>query len=85
MKMKSFSVCKKRYYAEDPFYTAYRTVPRLNNTVPYRLALLLYFLYCTVSRRDGTVRCGISTAYRQSLHRTKDECGPNQSLISLLS
>lgn len=66
-KMKSCSVCKKRYYAGEPFNPAYRTVPRLNNTVPYRLALLVFFLYRLVPRRYGTVRYGIDTAYRQSL------------------
>jgi hypothetical protein len=68
--MISFSVYNKRYYAGEPFDTAYRTVPRLNNTVPYRLALLLFFLYRLVSGRDGTVRYGIGTAYRQSLYWT---------------
>ena len=51
-----------------PFHTAYRTVPRLSNTVPYRLALLIFSLYRLVPRRDGTVRYGIGTAYRQSLN-----------------
>ena len=43
------------------------TVPPLFNTVPYRLALLIFFQYRTVPRRYGTVRYGIYIAYRQSL------------------
>ena len=50
-----------------PSHTAYRTVPRVINTVPSRLALLNFFQYRTVSVRYGTVRYGIIIAYRQSL------------------
>ncbi|CAF1435509.1 unnamed protein product, partial [Adineta ricciae] len=56
--------------------TAYRTVPWLIHTVPYRGLSIPYrtvppyfffFLYRTVPGRDGTVRYGAGTAYRRSL------------------
>ena len=62
---------RKRYYKEMASFKdavhggtalSYRTVPRVINTVPSRLALLNFFQYRTVS-----VRYGIIIAYRQSL------------------
>lgn len=53
--MKSFSVCKKRYYAGEPFDTAYRTVPRLNNTVPSRPTSVFLIPSRPETRRYGTV------------------------------
>jgi len=50
--------------------TAYRTVPQLLHTVPYRTALLIFFQHRTVPVRDGTGRYGISIAHRQSLITT---------------
>ena len=66
-KMKSFNICKKRYYVREALNPAYRTVS------PY----CFFFLYRLVSRRDGTVRYGtvlvprtVSLSYRYNFGST---------------